>query len=98
MNKPINIKNEAIIIFFVIFSLKNRYANKAEKSAAVLKIITTFATVVVLTAVMKNIFETPIKMAQIIINGKEVFKAFFKTSFGLNKNVENIEININIPM
>ena len=32
------------------------------------------------------------------IDGKEVFKAFFKTSFGLNKNVENIEININIPI
>ena len=50
----------------MIFSLKNRYANKAEKSAAVLKIITTFATVVVFTAVMKNILESPIKKAQIL--------------------------------
>ena len=74
------------------------YANKAEKSAAVLNIITTFATVVVFTAVIKNIFEVPIKIAQTIIIGKLVVKAFFKTAFSLNKNVVAIEININIPM
>ena len=66
----------------VIFSLKNRYANKAEKRAAVLKIITTFATVVVFTAVMKNILESPIKKAQILnIKKGDVLKAFFIYSF-----------------
>ena len=98
MNNPINIKNEAIKTFFLGLSLNNKNAINAVKRADVLKIITTFATVVVLTAVIKNIFEVPIKIAQTIIIGKLVVKAFFKTAFSLNINVEIIEININIPI
>ena len=78
--------------------MENKYAKKAEKSAEVLKIITTFATVVVLTAVIKNIFETPINVAHIINIGKEVFKAFFIYSFFLKNKVEDVAINIKIPI
>ena len=45
-----------------------------KKSAAVIvKIITTFATVVVFTALIKNIFETAIKIAQTI----KTIRAFY---------------------
>lgn len=86
------------MIFFVIFSLKKIYANKAQKRAAVLKIITTFATVVVLIAVIKNIFDVPINVAHTIKIKKELFKTCFITLFLLKINVLNIEININIPI
>jgi hypothetical protein len=51
-----------------------------------------------LIAIIKNIFELPIIIEQIIKNGKEVLKAVFICSLSLKINVNIVDENIKIPM